>query len=385
VRRNIAVIYHFFAHYRAPVFRELVRDGRHEWTFFADSVCFDDQIKPAEFPPHMRFVRTPVHRIYRSVMWQSGVVRLAISSEFDTLIFLGVPKYLATWVAAIIGRLRGKRVLFWTHGWTYRPKGPLRFVRRYFMRLANALMTYGHWAKQLSREEGFDSSRVHVIGNSLDFDAQSRVYGTITDDGRRAARERLFGRSDVPVVACVSRLIQIRRLDQLLEAMAILRDRGIRAHVLLIGDGPAKGDLGKQAEALGLPVTFTGAMYDEARIGELLAACNACVAPGKVGLTAMHAMAFGVPVISHGDPERQMPEFESIVPGVTGSLFREGDVNDLAAAIEPWIRSPWLDVATHEACRGIVSRFWSPSFQVRAITRAVEGKAADDLFFMRES
>ena len=78
-----------------------------------------------------------------------------------------------------------------------------------------------------------------------------------------------------------------------------------------------------------------------------------------------------------------MPEFESIVPGVTGSLFTEGDVRSLADAIAPWIATPNISPATSAACRTMIDRFWNPEFQTQVILRAVDGEPADDLFWLR--
>ena len=114
---RVAVVYHFFPHYRSAIVRELARSDKFSWAFYSDAEDFDSDIKPMEFPPSVRFHRLPVHRLYKSIMWQSGVVRLAASRDCDVLILLGVSKYLSMWPAAVIGRLTGKRVLFWTHGW----------------------------------------------------------------------------------------------------------------------------------------------------------------------------------------------------------------------------------------------------------------------------
>jgi glycosyltransferase involved in cell wall biosynthesis len=378
-RPRVAVVYHFFAHYREAVFRALHHDDRCEWSFFADKECFDDEIKPATFTDDMRFTALRVRRIRGSVMWQSGVLRLAVSRDFDVIVLLGVPKYLAMWIAAPLARITGKRVLFWTHGWTYRPKGVLRYVRRAFLRLANAIMTYGRWAKQIAIEEGFDPRRVHVIGNSLDYEAQQRALAEIPEERPAKLRLELFGDSTTPVIVCPSRLTFVRRLDLLLEAAALLGKRGTPVNVILIGDGRERASLEALAGRLEVNVAFVGACYDERKIGELLLAGNVCVAPGKVGLTAMHAMAFGVPVVSHDDPEQQMPEFEAIIPGKTGTLFRPNDVTSLADAIVPWIAVPMVRPSTRAACREVIRRFWSPTFQVEAIVRAVQGLPANDL------
>jgi glycosyltransferase involved in cell wall biosynthesis len=384
MHRRVAVVYHFFAHYREAIIRELIEDGRHDWTFVGDATDFGSDIKPATFPDGARFIRLKTVPIIRNVIWQRGIIRIAASKDYDTLVLLGVSKYLSMWAAALVGRATGKRVIFWTHGWTYRPTGVLRYVRRWFYKLAHVLMTYGHWAKQIGIEEGFAPELIHRIGNSLDLDAQNRALSAIPASRRSEVRRELFGDDSLPVVACSSRLTAVRRLDMLLDAVARLRAEGLRCRVILIGEGSARADLEALTRKLNLEVAFIGACYDERRIGELLLASNVTVAPGKVGLTAMHSMAFGIPVVSHGNPENQMPEYESIIPGKTGSFFEDGNVDSLAAAIRPWVARQWASDVTGGYCRDVIRRFWSPRKQRDAIYRAIEGLPADDLYWVRE-
>jgi hypothetical protein len=139
-----------------------------------------------------------------------------------------------------------------------------------------------------------------------------------------------------------------------------------------------------QAKRLGVRVHFEGACYDEARLGALIMSSNVTVSPGKTGLTAVHSIGYGIPVVSHDDPDDQGPEYEAIIPGRTGSLYRRGDVASLAEAIKPWLAGAVTDPKVREACIAFVDRFWNPAYQRRAIERAVCGAPADDLFDRRE-
>ena len=383
-KKRVAVAYHFFAHYRAAVIERLARDPRHEWTFYGDVKDFDSDIKPAELSPGVRFRCLPCRKVRGPVMWQHGLVELALSRECDVMVFLGSPKYLATWVAAPLARLTGKRVLFWTHGWTKDPQGLGGLFKRVFYRLADDLLLYGRWGRQIGIWQGFDPAHLHVIGNSLDVARQKAALAAIPPGRPAEVRRELFGEDVTPVISCTTRLTRLRRLDMLFDAVDLLAKQGVRANVALVGDGPERANLEAHAKRLGINVKFVGACYDEARIGEILLASNVCVAPGQVGLSAMHAMAFGVPVVTHGDRPNQMPEFESVIPGKTGSLFVEGDLRSLADAIRPWIGTQWTPPAAAAECRRIIDRFWNPEFQARAIIRAVDGRPADDLFWMKE-
>lgn len=380
---RVAVVYHFFAHYRAAVVESLARDTTHEWHFWGDLRDYDSDIKPAQFSDRVRFTRARCVKLRGPIMWQRGLIGLALSRRWSAVIFLGSPNYVSTWIAATLARLTGKRVLFWSHGWTRPPTGLRSVARNLFYGLANDLLLYGRWAKTIAISQGFDPARVHVVSNSLDVAAQRRALEAIPASRPAEVRRELFGDDATPVLCCTTRLTRQRRLDMLLDAVALLRGRGQSVNVAIIGDGPERASLEAQAKRLDLKVAFLGACYDEGRIGEVLLASNACVAPGQVGLTAMHALAFGVPVVTHGDPSRQMPEFESVVPDSTGSLFEEGNLESLAGAIEPWIRTGVTTPETRKACRTMIDRFWNPEFQTQVILRAVDGEPADDLFWMR--
>ncbi len=66
-----------------------------------------------------------------------------------------------------------------------------------------------------------------------------------------------------------------------------------------------------------------GACYDEEIIGELIFNAQLCVSPGNVGLTAMHSLVYGTPVITHNNFSNQSPEFEAIIDGKTGSFSKK--------------------------------------------------------------
>jgi glycosyltransferase involved in cell wall biosynthesis len=382
-RPQVAVIYHFFPHYRRAVVEALARSERADFTFIGDDHEYLHSVEPARLGDGVRFILAPTHHLFGPFMWQWGAIRWAASRRFDTVIMHSVPHWPCTWIGAAIARLLGKRVLFWGHGWLSRPRGAKGLVRNAFHRLAHEILSYGRISKAHALELGWPAERLHVIYNSLDLAQQRAIRARITPASRSAVRTKLFGDASVPVVICTSRLIQVRRLDQLLEALAELGRRGLPANLVLVGDGPERARLEADAARLGVRVHFEGACYDEERLAALITASNATVVPGRVGLTAIHSITYGVPVVSHGDPDDQFPEWEAVIPGRTGSHFRKGDVASLADAIEPWIRMAEPPDSVRAACDALVDRFWNPDYQRRAIERAVCGEPADDLFDTR--
>jgi len=384
-KNKIAVVYHFYAHYRQAIIEKLAADTLHEWTFYGDYGDYSSNIKAAEFTSCVNFIHKKCRLLIGGFMWQSGLLKVALSSDYNSIIFLGSDRFIATWIAAFLARITGKKVLFWSHGWTKKPRGITGLIRKVFYNLGNDLLLYGHWAKCVAIQQGFKPEHVHVIGNSLDVSAQKLAMLSISNSRPMQVRKELFGNEQIPVISCTSRLIINRRLDLLFKAVAALDLRGYKINIALVGDGPERKSLEELAKSLNINVAFIGACYDEKRIGEILLASCLVVAPGMIGLSAMHALAFGVPVITHGNAERQMPEFEAVIPGVTGDLFEDGNLNSLIETLLPWIKSPNIDSKIQQSCKNIIDRFWSPEFQFQTIVRAIDGHEADDLHWIRHN
>lgn len=375
-KRRVAVVYHFFAHYRAAIMQTLLASEAIDYFLISDLHEPSNEIEAWE-PPKDRWRWSPCFRLGANFMWQKGLLRLATQSETDAIIFLGNANFLSTWCSAGLARLLGKRVLFWTHGWVRDERGLKRLVRNLFYRLAHGLLLYGNRAKAIGIRNGFPKENLYVIYNSLDYRHQSELREAIERSRLSSIRNQFFKNAACPVLICTGRLNKLKRIDLLLDAMFLLLDEGLHTSLLLVGEGPEEAALRARALERGLSVHFFGACYEEERLAELIMSANLTVSPGQVGLTAMHSLAYGVPVVTHDDVHNQMPESEAIVPGKTGDLFRHGDVVDLAEVLKRWIHRPWPDAMARKECIAIMERFYNPQYQANIIARAVAGCPAE--------
>jgi glycosyltransferase involved in cell wall biosynthesis len=378
--RNVALVYHFFAHYRKSVLEELLEKSKHHFLLCADTNNTLMQGVTTWTPKDAtRFRKCRNFTIRKHLVWQTGLIALALDRSLDTIIYLGDWKWPSTWLSALIARLRGKRVLFWTHGWRGRDRGPVRVIRNNFYRLADGLLLYGNWARQIGIGEGFPAHDLYVVYNSIAaVPAESTVVET-PDERRRELRRAIFPESpeERPVVCCSSRLGALRRLDLLLDAASQLETDGHPVNILLIGDGPERERLEERARVLGLGVEFVGACYDENRLAEYFSISNVTVSPGDIGLTAIHSMHHGIPVISHSNREHQGPEAEAILPDETGDFYPDEDRADLAEKICKWTQTPFVNPAVSRTCRDLVRRYYSPEVQRQVIDAAIDGESAD--------
>lgn len=367
---KVAIIYHMWPHYRRAVMEALDSSERIQFLFVGSAEPFEGivHVDPAVVK---QFQRAPFIA-KKQFVWQPDAIKLAATGQLDALIFLGNPNFISTWVAAWIARRRGIPVLFWEHGWKRR-EGKLKTkLRLLFFGLADRLLVYAPRAKSLGVAAGYPGDRIDVVYNSLDFAAADRLYKSISrgelNDVNPAC---FFEERDCPIIICTARLTKACRFDLLFEALEILKAQGTRCNVLLVGDGPMDAPLRDLAAARGLPVHFFGSCYDEKILSQLLYRSTVTVSPGKVGLTAMHSLMYGTPVITHDNDDEQMPEVEAIQHNLTGARFKHNDPASLAKAIATWIDPEVNRSVVRSNCRNEIATRWCPEVQAEIIEQSI--------------
>jgi glycosyltransferase involved in cell wall biosynthesis len=374
-RINVAFFYHFFPHYRGGVIKELSR--RLKSTFVGDRVG-SEGIKAYAFS-NEEFYCSRTYYLGR-LAFQPGVIRFCLVSPCQVFVFLASPNHISTWIGALIGRARGKRVVFWGHGFKSENKTFKNRVRKFFFSIAHGFFTYGWRAKQIAIALGMRSDSIYVGFNSLDYDVQLPVRKILAEqDHSCSSSGRLVN------IFCISRLTKLCRYDMLFDAVASIRVGGVNCKITIVGDGPEKTALEMQAKNLKLDVVFLGEMYDEIEIARLIFAADVTVSPGKVGLTAMHSLMYGTPVISNDNFVTQMPEVEAVVPGFTGELFAEGSVNDLAEKLRSFPERFPNKKLTRERCFSMIDSFYNPAKQAEIMCMAVSGtpdECGNDAFML---
>ncbi len=113
-----------------------------------------------------------------------------------------------------------------------------------------------------------------------------------------ALRARYAGEGEVLLVMG-SRLSVEKRPGTAIDAVRVLRERGVAVRLVVAGDGPLRARLEEKARAL--PVSFLGHVADRGRLAALQATSDLCLAPGPAetfGLAALEALACGTPVVA---------------------------------------------------------------------------------------
>ena len=152
----------------------------------------------------------------------------------------------------------------------------------------------------------------------------------------------------------------------LIEALNILKNRSKHYNLIFIGQGESKQELINLVKKLNLSdvVWFYGASYNEAELSNLIYNADLCVSPGNVGLTAIHSLTYGTPVITHNNFNYQMPEFESIEVNKTGLFFNFDDITSLSNNIELWFDQNLNRNQIREACYKVIDTKFNPYYQI---------------------
>lgn len=141
-------------------------------------------------------------------------------------------------------------------------------------------------------------------------------------------RSNMASKADHPVIIFDGRLGKAKRPDHVLGAFHLVKGKFRDSELWIIGDGPMKKRLIKESEE---GITFFGSIEHLKRI-ELLEKSWVLVNPSireGFGINIINANAVGTPAIGYDVPGLR----DSIVPGSTGLLVKNGDIRALADAL----------------------------------------------------
>jgi colanic acid/amylovoran biosynthesis glycosyltransferase len=141
-------------------------------------------------------------------------------------------------------------------------------------------------------------------------------------------------------IAHVARLVEKKGTQYLLDAVRLLRSKGLPVELVIVGDGPLRASLEQMVTAWGIgdAVSFRGELDHRAAV-EVIAGADVLAVPSVparngdtegLGMVMLEAAARSVPVVATASGG--IVDF--LVDDVTGFLARPRDSAALAAALE---------------------------------------------------
>lgn len=213
--------------------------------------------------------------------------------------------------------------------------GPERWLyllrRRKLFRDADAFLAVSHYIKQRAIDAGIASEKIHVHYLGLNL---SEFNDGIVPDNERSG------------VLFVGRLVEKKRVTDIISAISILKERGNIVPLTIIGDGPLRNKLENQANSANIDVKFLGKQPRDRVIAELAKASVFCMpsSPAKSGdneglpIVYMEAQACYTPVVAYN----QGPVPEAVIHNETGLLTEVDDLEALAQSILRIVENPEL-------------------------------------------
>jgi glycosyltransferase involved in cell wall biosynthesis len=192
---------------------------------------------------------------------------------------------------------------------------------------------------------GVPAERIAITPNGIDLEHFRAAPG-------RVEAKRRLGLEGKTVVGFTGFVREWHRLDRVLGWLAASAPEHV--HVLLIGDGPARADLERQAQALGVRERFhTAGIIAREDIPSFAAAFDVALQPAVVPyaspLKLFEYMALGLAIVAPDSPNIR----EILSDGEDALLVPEAE---LSAAVERLIADPELAQRLGRAARATLER-----------------------------
>jgi glycosyltransferase involved in cell wall biosynthesis len=316
-------------------------------------------LKPFNFGPSLSH-RSGIAKtagIWGSLSTLVGFVRLAgYIKKHDIRVIHSTDRPRDAVSCAVLGKLSGAKSVIHAH---LRCAEWMGRGLRWSMGQVDAIAAVSEFVAQSLVDNGYARAKTHALLNAIEL-----AEWDWRRDGGPIRRE--FGiPPGAPVIACAARLFRGKGQDDVMRAMASIRDEFPDIRVLIIGRDDRQAmrtsfteELRALAQSLGVTdnVIFTGHRLD---MPALMAACDVFALPSMLepfGLVFVEAMAMKKPVLaldSGGVPE-------IVEHGKSGLMSALSDNQGLAANMRTLLRDSQLRAQMGDYGRRRVERSFTP-------------------------
>lgn len=361
--KKLCVILNLAPHYRKAIFQAIDNEFNCDW-YVGDRVEDIKTMSPDDLK-RCKIIKNKA--VYKHNYIQKGMLRLLLSRQYSRFLVTGDIRNISLWLFLLLSKLLpNKKVYTWTHGSNGKGGRLSNIFKKVFASLSDGIFLYGNYARDYMISQGSNPKKLYVIHNSLDHSSQLTFRKQLSNTD---VYKKHF-KNDYLNLIFIGRLTAVKRLDLLVTAVSLLAAKGCDYNIIFVGDGQERENLEKLVESYGLSdrVWFYGACYDELKNAELIYNADLCVSPGNVGLTAIHSLMYGTPVATNNNFLLQMPEFEAVIEGKTGTYFDYDNAQSIAEAIDKWFgKFGNKRYLIRENCMNEIDSNWTPQYQINIL------------------
>lgn len=297
----------------------------------------------------VKFTRLPFATYYQHIKpdLQSG----------DILVINGNPRMISNYWLVVKARMKKIPIIWWGHGWSPTSQPWRANVRRFLTKqMADAVLLYTDKERDAYIQAGFDAKCMFALNNGVDTalisslskDAISdRSISVITPDAQLNTHFNAVFIGRLTAKSGIDMLIrQFKKIDP---------DIGL----VIIGGGELEDTIAKLIVSLKLSdrVFMAGPVYGEKAIASWMVGCQLFVYPGSVGLSIIHAFAYGLPAVIHSNYQEHGPEAGLFEDEINGIQFKQGDPSSLVKAINTLAFHPRRQEMGEHARQQVISGY----------------------------
>jgi glycosyltransferase involved in cell wall biosynthesis len=255
-------------------------------------------------------------------IYQKGLLTLIRSKRYSVIIAEFGLSILSNLLAFVFAKKYGIKFIWWGHGYSKNPGDAEISLRLWLAKHADALIFYDAVQAEKYISWGIAKQKIFVAPNSIDVESIIPLVKQTPFDQRNR-------------ILFIGRLTTRKKVSLLIRSFARAYEKLRPDSILtIIGDGPERPHLQNLAKNLGIEdkVEFTGAIYDMEKLAPWFNSSLVSVSPGPVGLSAIHSLAFGLPMLV-GKNEPHSVEVSSLKENVNCIFFPSDNIEALSARL----------------------------------------------------
>jgi len=255
-------------------------------------------------------------KLFWRFKWQSNAAKIPIN-KCDIVVIPGDYFILSNLFLLVKSRLCFAKVIVWSHLYSSTSNSFFALIRLFLSRYANGILLY--YKKEVELFPFHDKTNLFFLNNAIE-----------TKDINFLRKPYLPSERPKKIVF-IGRLTTKSNILLLLQSMVESPD----FYLDIIGSGPLFLQVKKFISAYNLEnrVVLHGELVREIDISRVMNHALLFVYPGSIGLSLLHAMAYGIPAIIHDNDSQHMPEYLVFENNSSGRQFKFNNASSLSNTI----------------------------------------------------
>lgn len=331
---NVAIVTNVIPQYREDMYRRLIDNyGENLHIYCQKSIPgMNLNLVHNKFNDNITIVNT-LSLKKEKLSWQILPI-YKLFNEYDVIYFYGNPRVLSNVFWASLFKLLGKNIVIWGQYHTAGANKLMEKFRLTWWKLFDYIFLYTEKEATAYKARFPEVRLVSGMNNGLNLSeidyAANKYAGSRLDEWKKD--NNLIGKT---ILLSCARLDAKNKFNIFLPVLKKLVKDYPNLIWCVIGNGDEEQSLKNIANELGIDghITWLGAIYDQEDLAPWFLSSALLLHPGSIGLSLIHAMSYGLPVLTHDNIEMQMPEIAALENNVNGFLFKENNTASMVSKI----------------------------------------------------